>query len=596
MNRRVYHYHKRWLSGFEARRKKVLSDSGHLIVLCILAGFLSGLAAVLLKNMIFYFGEWVLNLRRADKENYLFLFFPLIGVTLSYILVKYVFKDDISHGVSRVMQAFSKARSRLKRSKMYSSLVACTVTIGFGGSVGPEAPVVLTGAAIGSNIGRTFNLGFRELVIITAAGSAGAIAGIFSAPLAGLVFTLEVLMIDLTMTSLVPILVASTTGAVTSAFLLGRRATFHFNIASDYHLQNLPFYLVLGLVGGVVSCYFLYTNEKIGTYFSRIRQGWKRVLIGGVLLCVLIFLFPPLYGEGFSFLSDIFNGNTESIFNNTVFYGYRTSALVFFAYVVLLILLKVVATSFTNGAGGVGGVFAPSMFVGAFVGLLVAQSLNLLGLHLPIANFALAGMSALMAGVMHAPLTAIFLVAEVTGGYNFFIPLMLVSATSYLVSRCFNPHSIYTKSLAQRGELLTHNKDAFVLSMMSLDRVIETNFVTMRPDDTLGTLVKSISRSSRNLYPVTDAENNFLGIVFLDDIKTVIFRPELYDKIYVKDLMYEPNLVIQRQENMAQVAKKFQQSNKYNIAVLSHGKYVGFISRANVFSSYRAKVEEYSSD
>ncbi|MDE6694906.1 MAG: chloride channel protein, partial [Bacteroidales bacterium] len=284
------------------------------------------------------------------------------------------------------------------------------------------------------------------------------------------------------------------------------------------------------------------------------------------------------------------------IFNNTFFYGYRLSIGVFFAYVALLILLKVVATGFTNGAGGVGGVFAPSMFVGAFLGLFVAQSLNLLGLHLPLANFALAGMSALMAGVMHAPLTAIFLVAEVTGGYNFFIPLMLVSATSYLVSRCFNPHSIYTKTLAQRGELLTHNKDAFVLSMMSLDRVIETNFITMHPDDNLGALVKSISRSSRNLFPVTDAQNNFLGVVFLDDIKTVIFRPELYGQIYVKDLMYVPSMVIERHENMAQVAKKFQQSDKYNIAVLDHGKYVGFISRANVFSSYRAKVKEYSSD
>ncbi|MDE6629796.1 MAG: chloride channel protein [Bacteroidales bacterium] len=596
MKRNIYLYHKHWLSNFEIRRKKYLSDSSYLVFLCVLTGFLSGLAAVLLKNMIFYFGEWVLNLSRADKENYLFLFFPLLGVTLSYILVKYVFKDDISHGVSRVMQAFSRTRSRIKRSRMYSSLVACTVTIGFGGSVGPEAPVVLTGASIGSNIGRAFNLGFRELVIITAAGSAGAIAGIFGAPLAGLVFTLEVLMIDLTMTSLVPILVASTTGAVTSAFLMGREATFHFDISTDYYLQNLPFYLVLGLVGGLVSCYFLYTNEKIGAFFSRIRQGWKRVLIGGVLLCVLIFLFPPLYGEGFSFLSDIFNGNTESIFNNTFFYGYRLSMSVFFAYVALLILLKVVATGFTNGAGGVGGVFAPSMFVGAFLGLFVAQTLNLLGLHLPLANFALAGMSALMAGVMHAPLTAIFLVAEVTGGYNFFIPLMLVSATSYLVSRCFNPHSIYTKALAQRGELLTHNKDAFVLSMMTLDRVIETNFITMHPDDNLGALVKSISRSSRNLFPVTDAQGNFLGVVFLDDIKTVIFRPDLYEQIYVKDLMYVPSLVIERHENMAQVAKKFQQSDKYNIAVLDHGKYVGFISRANVFSSYRAKVKEYSSD
>lgn len=591
------HIHHLWLQRFEHWREKHLSDKNFIVALSIVVGFLSGGAAVLLKNMIFYFSEFIINLRSAEMENYLFLFLPVAGVTISYLLLKYVFKDQVSHGVSRVLYAFSKTRGRLKRSKMYSSIVTCTVTIGFGGSVGPEAPVVLTGAAIGSNVGRTFNLDFRNLTLLIACGSAGAIAGIFGAPLAGLVFALEVLMIDLTTASVIPILIASMTGAVTSALFLGRSATFHFDVASDFQLHNLPYYLILGVVGGFASCYFLYMNERLGRFFSKITKDYRKILVGGVSLSLLIFLFPPLYGEGFNFLSDIFMGDLSKLMNNTVLYPYQHYPAVFLGFVLLLILLKVVATSLTNGAGGVGGVFAPSMFVGAFVGLLVAQLLNMaFHLDLPVPNFALAGMAGVMAGVMHAPLTAIFLVAEITGGYNFFIPLMLVSASSYLVSRYFNPHSIYTKSLAEKGELLTHNKDTVVLSLMQVDRLIESNFITVRPEDSLGSLVKTITRSSRNIFPVTDAEGTFLGLVFLDDIKTLIFNPELYDQIAVKDLMYMPKTIIYRNENMEQIAKKFQNCNDYNIPVLDDTRYIGFVSRANVFSHYRNKVMEFSND
>ena len=369
---------------------------------------------------------------------------------------------------------------------------------------------------------------------------------------------------------------------------------FHRKIV---RLQNLPFYLLLGIVAGFVSCYFLFMNEKIGQYFSKINKPWKRILIGGISLSLLIFIFPPLYGEGFNFLSDIFTGNYSNLFNNTVFYSLQNNYFVFFGFILILILIKVIATGLTNGAGGVGGVFAPSMFVGAFLGLFLAQLLNVIfGLNLPVPNFAMAGMAALMAGVMHAPLTAIFLVAEITGGYNFFIPLMVVSASAYLVSRYFNPHSIYTKSLALRGELLTHNKDTVILSMMSIERLIEHNFVTVKPEDSLGNLVKAISQSSRNIYPVTDEKGHFYGLVFLDDIKTLIFRPELYNQILVKDLMYMPKTIIYRQETMEEVAKKFQNSKDYNIPVLEGEKYVGFVSRANVFSNYRVKVKEFSND
>lgn len=591
------HFFRLYRRRLEVWCTRYLSDRKLMIGLSIVVGLLSGLAAVLLKDMIFYFSEFIINLHSAEKENYLFLFLPLAGVTLSYLFVHYIVKDDISHGVTKVLHSFSRTRGRIRRSKMYSSLVACTVTIGFGGSVGPEAPVVLTGAAIGSNVGRFFNMGFRNLVLLIACGSAGAIAGIFGAPLAGLVFTLEVLMIDLTMESLIPILIASTTGAVTSVFFLGRAATFHFDVTADFMLQHLPFFLVLGIAGGFVSCYFLFITERMGKWFGRIEKPLWRILIGGVSLSLLIFLFPPFYGEGFTFISDVFNGDTTRIFNNTFLYNWQDSHFVFFGFLILLILLKVVATCLTNGAGGVGGVFAPSMFVGVFLGLFVAEAFNVLfGMQLPLANFALAGMAALMAGVMHAPLTAIFLVTEVTGGYNFFIPLMLVSAASYLVSRHFNPHSIYTKSLALKGELLTHNKDSIVLSLMSVERLIERNFVTISPDDTLGTLVQDISRSSRNIFPVTGTDGEFLGIVFLDDIKTLIFKPELYGQITVKELMYKPQTIINRQENMAQVARKFNSSSDYNIPVLDGKTYVGFVSRANVFSHYRNKVKEFSND
>lgn len=594
---RLGNIHRAWLQKFEQWRVKHLSDKNFIVALSILVGFLSGTAAVLLKNMIYYFSEFIINLRAADSENYLFLFLPVAGVTISFLLVKYVFKDQISHGVSRVLYAFSKARGRLKRSKMYSSLVTCTVTIGFGGSVGPEAPVVLTGAAIGSNVGRSFNLGFRDLVLLIACGSAGAVAGIFGAPLAGLVFALEILMIDLTTASVIPILIASVTGAVTSALFMGRSATFHFDVASDFQMANLPYYILLGLTAGFASCYFLYMNERIGRFFSKIKKDRRRILIGGISLSLLIFIFPPLYGEGFNFMSDIFNNDTSKLMNNTFLYRFQDHSFVFLGFVLILILLKVVASGLTNGAGGVGGVFAPSMFVGAFVGLFLAQTINVIfHTHLPIPNFALAGMAGVMAGVMHAPLTAIFLVAEITGGYNFFIPLMMVSSVSYLVSLYFNPHSIYTKSLAEKGELLTHNKDAVVLSLMRVDGLIEKNFITVQPDDSLRSLVKAISRSSRNIFPVTDTHGKYLGVVFLDDIKTLIFRTELYDQIYVRELMFRPNVQISQHEPMEEIAKKFQNCKDYNIPVVDGEKYVGFVSRANVFSNYRNKVKEFSND
>lgn len=587
-----------WLEKAEAWPKSHLSERTFLIWAGLLIGAVSGMAAVLLKNMIYYFGIYVLDIFAADSRNFLLLVLPLIGVGLSYGYVRYILKDDISHGVSRVLYAISKTGGYLKRSKMYSSVVASTITIGFGGSVGPEAPVVLTGAAIGSNIGRRLKVDYKTMVLLIACGSTGAVAGIFGAPIAGFIFAVEVLMVDLTMGTLLPLLMASLAGTVVSALLMGRSAMFHFDVTADYVLRNLPFYIVLGLLAGFVSHYFLFMTDRIERWFGRFRHMYARILIGGGLLCVLIFLFPPLYGEGFNFIADIIQGDTDRLLNNTFLYEYRHLTLVFLAYVLFILLVKVVAMALTNGSGGVGGVFAPSMFVGAFLGLFVARAINVCfpGLALPEANFALTGMAAVMAGVMHAPLTAIFLVAEISGGYKMFVPLIIVSGTAYYINQYFNPHSIYTKKLAEKGDLMTHNKDSVVLSLLDKQTLVERNFVTVRPQDTLRQLITAIGLSSRNIYPVTDEADRYLGVVFLDEVKPLIFRAELYDKITVADVMFRPNCTVDMSESMEVIAQKFLSVPDYNIVVVDGERYEGFLSRANVFSSYRQKVKEMSSD
>ena len=587
-----------WLARAEAWPKQHLSDRTFLVCTALLVGIISGLAAVVLKNMIHYFGTYVLDTFAADRSNFLLLFLPLIGVGVTYFYVRYIVKDNISHGVSRVLYAISKTGGYLKKSKMYSSAVASTITIGFGGSVGPEAPVVLTGAAIGSNIGRRLQVDYKTMVLLIACGSTGAVAGIFGAPIAGFIFAIEVLMIDLTMGSLLPLLMASLAGTVVSALLMGRSATFHFDVTPDYMLRNLPFYIILGLSAGLASHYFLYMTEHIEKLFSRLKRGPIKLVIGGTLLCGLVFLFPPLYGEGFNFVSSIIQGNTDHLLNNTFWYDYRHLSFVFLIYVLVIMLLKVVAMALTNGSGGVGGVFAPSMFVGAFLGLFLARLFNVImpSLSLPEANFVLTGMAAVMAGVMHAPLTAIFLVAEISGGYKMFVPLIVVSVTAYYINQFFNPHSIYTKKLAEKGNLMTHNKDMVVLSLLNKQSLVERNFVTVRPQDTLRQLIAAISLSSRNIFPVTDEENRYLGVVFLDEVKPLIFKADLYDKITVKDVMFRPQCTVDMSESMESVAQKFLSIPDYNIAVVDGEQYEGFLSRANVFSSYRQKVKEMSSD
>lgn len=589
------------INGFLIRihkwRVNNISHHNFVLILSLVIGLISGLAAVLLKNAVYYTHYFLTRGFDTQDGNLLYLAYPLIGMGLTVLFVKYVIKDNISHGISRILYSISKNNSHLKTHNNYSSFIASTLTVGFGGSVGLEAPVVLTGASIGSNLARVFRMDYRTITLMIGCGAAGAIAGIFKAPIAAIVFALEVLMLDLTMASLIPLLIAAVTGASISAFLMGNAAIFSFQIASPFSLGNIPFYIILGIVTGLVSLYVTRANMFIENKFGEIKNTTTKLIIGGIAVSTLIFLLPPLYGEGYDVLSDILNGRGNEIVNNSFFYSFRNHHWLFIGFLILVLFLKVVAMAFTTAGGGVGGVFAPSLFMGGVAGFLTSRFINYFGYYkVPEENFALAGMAGVMAAVMHAPLTAIFLIAEITGGYQLFIPLIITATISYLTINLYEPHSIYTKRLAARGELITHHKDKAVLSRLSIKGLIENNFLPVGPDDTLGELVKVIARSPRNVFPVVDQENVFLGVVFINDIRNIMFNHELYDKTFVRNLMYMPEPVVNLNESMEDVARKFSECSHYNLPVLENGKYAGFVSRANVFSAYRSLVKELSQE
>ncbi len=578
-------------------RVRNIGHRNFVLILALIIGLISGLAAVLLKNTVHYTHFFLTRGFNAEDGNLLYLAYPLFGMALTVLFVRYVVKDNISHGVSRILYAISKNNGFIRSHNNYSSLVASTITVGFGGSVGLEAPIVLTGASIGSNLARVMRMDYKTMTLMIGCGAAGAIAGIFKAPIAALIFALEVLMLDLTMASLIPLLIAAVTGASISAFLMGSAVIFTFSVSEPFNLANIPFYIILGIVTGLVSLYFTRANIFIESRIGKIKRPLNKLLIGGITVSTLIFILPPLYGEGYEVLTAILNGRGDDILNNSFFYSFRENHWLFMIFLLLVLFLKVVAMAFTTAGGGVGGIFAPSLFMGGVAGFLTSRFINFFGYHqLPEGNFALAGMAGVMAAVMHAPLTAIFLIAEITGGYELFIPLMITATISYLTINLYEPHSIYTKRLAARNELITHDKDKAALSRMSIQRLIENNFLTIGPDNTLGELVKVIAQSSRNVFPVTDEQNNFLGVVFINDIRHIMFNHELYDSTYVRNLMYMPEPLVSIDESMEDVAQKFSECAHYNLPVLNKGKYIGFVSRANVFSAYRSLIKEYSTD
>lgn len=578
-------------------REKHISEKTFVVFLALLVGTFGGFAALLLKELIHLISHGLTSGMSATSGNILFIIYPAVGVLITLLFVRYVVRDNISHGVTRVLYAISQNKSRLKRHNMFTSLCASSVTIGFGGSVGAEGPIVMSGAAIGSTIGQIFRMSPRVLMIMVGCGAAAGIAGIFKAPIAGMLFTLEVLMIDLTTVSVMPLLISSITGAVIAYTFSGYEAEFYFVQTEPFMTGRIPYVVLLGIFCGLVSLYFTRVMNMMENMFRRVTAVWKRYLIGAIILSGLVFLFPPLYGEGYSSIVALLSGNTEAILDGSVFYSARGSALFIMAFLLVLTVTKAFATSATNGAGGVGGTFAPSLFVGCMAGFFFAYTLNdIFGLTLSVKNFALMGMAGVMAGVMHAPLMAIFLTAELTGGYTLFLPLLIVSALSYFTIKAFEPYSIYAMRLAQRGELLTHHKDKAVLTLLKIDNVIETDFLPVHPDMDLRQMVNVISESKRNLFPVTDKDDRLIGIVLLDDIRNIMFRPDLYKKMHVKRFMSMPPERIEIDEPMESVMKKFDDTNAWNLPVVDRGKYVGFVSKSKIFNSYRNLLRQYSDE
>ncbi|WP_044117975.1 chloride channel protein [Alkaliflexus imshenetskii] len=586
----------KWFSRFIVWRVRNISHRNFLIILAMVVGIFSGLAAVILKNAIHFLHDFLTEGFDLTDWNYLYLLYPMIGIFITFLFVRYVVKDDISHGVTKILYAISKKDSNLKSHNSFTSVIASTFTIGFGGSVGAEAPIVLTGASIGSSLGRLFHMNYKTITLLIGCGAAGAIAGIFKAPMAGLMFTVEVLMIDLTVVSIVPLLLAAVCAASVAYFFLGEGAEFTFMLEAPFDLDNLPFYVILGIVGGLVSLHMTWSTLYLERRMGKIQNPYVKWLFGGLVLSILIFIFPPLYGEGYDTITAMLSGNSDAIVANSIFYSFRHNNVAILVFLILILAFKVVASTFTNASGGVGGIFAPTLFLGGVTGYFLALLLNSFGANLPVSHFTLVGMAALMSGVMHAPLTAIFLIAEITNGYALFIPLITVSAISFLTNKYFEPHTIYTRRLARRGELITHQKDKAVLTLMRLNKVLETDFLTVHEEQTLGELVKIIAKAKRNLFPVLNEERKLLGIVILDDIREIMFNSELYATTKVKHLMTVPPAFIQTGDNMDEVMKKFEDTGAWNLPVVEDGKYVGFVSKSKIFSVYRRVLIHFTED
>ena len=579
-------------------REKHIKDKRFVLVLAFITGLGCALAAFLLKSSIHFVQNIVKSLMANDSLNYWYLAFPAVGIIIASLFVKYVVKDDISHGVTKILYAISQHKAIIKLHNCWSSIVASSITIGFGGSVGAEAPIVLTGSAIGSNLGQFFKLDQRTLMLLVGCGAAGAVGGIFKAPIAGVAFVMEVLLMDLTMTSIVPLLIASVTATAFSYLFMGDEVMFHFDNYAPFTLDRVPYLILLGIVCGLISLYFTRGMNFLEGIFRRLKVPYKKILVGGLMLGVLIFLFPPLYGEGYDTINALLTGECYNLFNQSFLYEFRFESWAILLYLSLIIFFKIFASAATNGAGGTGGIFAPSLFVGCITGFVVAEALNIVGLPVPHQNFAFAGMAGLMSGVMHAPLTGTFLIAELTGGYDLFMTLMITSVVAYLTIIIFERHSLYAMRLAQKGELLTHHKDRAVLTLMKMDNVIETDLAIVTPEATLGELVKVISKSHRNLFPVVNPKTGrFVGVVSLDEVRNIMFRPELYNRYTVQDLMTMPPGRIVSNMSMDKVMDIFENTGAWNLPVVDEkDKYIGFVSKSKIFNTYRKVLVHFSEE
>ena len=577
-----------------------VSEKNKLLALSLAVGICSGLAAVVLEVLIKFIHRALTFWIDGSSGNYVFLVYPGIGMLLSLLILRFIVKDNIGHGVTKVLVAVSRNESRIRPHNMWSSIVTSSLTIGFGGSVGAEAPIVYTGAAIGSNFARYMGLSYRNITILLGCGAAGAVAGIFKAPLAGVLFTLEILLFNISMTSMMPLLLSSVSATMVSYIFLGDSLPFECTL-TPFALKNVPFYILLGFFCGAVSLYFLRTTLWLEDKLGKFRSPYAKWAFCAAGLGLLIFLFPPLYGEGYDALGPLLNGQDISYDGATPLAGLLHSPWTVPVFFTLILVLKVFSMTLTNAGGGVGGTFGPTLFVGAIAGFLLARIINLVlsgsALSVPEQNFVLVGMAGLMAGVMQAPMTAIFLIAEISGGYELFIPLIITATISFGTIRIVEKYSIYTKRIAKSGDLLTHDSDQAVLTLLRTTDLIERNFSPIRIDASLGDFVQVISGSVRNIFPVVDSKNHFQGYVSLEDVRKDMFTRELYDRMHVYNYMRSSPAYVYEDEKMDSVMHKFEKTDAWNLPVVKADRtYVGFVSKSKIFSAYRNELKELSQD
>lgn len=568
-----------------------------ILVQSILIGLIAGLIAVLLKNIVHYTGRELYKNSSPTSPQFLYLALPGIGILLTVLYLKYFVKDNISHGISKVIQAISKNHSRIKFHNTYSSVVSSILTVGFGGSVGLEAPIVYTGTAVGSNLAGFFRQDYKTTTLLLACGAAGAIAGIFKAPIAATVFALEVLMIDLSMWSIIPLLAASVSGALVSYFLMGDNVMFNFTLFDSFEKKNIAFYLILGISCGLLSVAFMRQISFFEKKIAQIEHLWQKIALGAIVLGILIFMMPPLFGEGYLTLQILQGTNPEQITQLIQFDFLKNNINAILFFLAIVILFKGLAVAITTGSGGIGGVFAPALFMGGVTGYIVAELLNKLPfIHVSVRNFSLAGMAGLMAGIMHAPLTAIFLVAEITGGFSLLIPLIVTATSCYLTSKYFEKDSIYTKELISKGEALTHHKDRNILTLLKIEKVIETNCISLETTDSLRHIVELFRKYDRNLFPVLGKEDELLGMVMLNNIRDIMFDQELLDTTFVKDYYIQTPAVIDYYDSFDRIMKVFDETRAWNLPVLKDGRFAGIISKSKLYSEYRKLMVQLSDE
>lgn len=576
-------------------RYQHISNKQFTNIASAIIGLLAGLGAVVLKNLT-HFIQHLLEGKFIKEIHQAFYFiFPIIGLLIVLLIIKYFIRKKVGHGIPSTLYAISKQKGIMPRHQMWASLITAPLTVGFGGSVGLEGPTVATGAALGSNFARFFHLNQTTRTLLIGAAAAGAMSSIFKAPIAAIVFAVEIFSLELTLASMIPLLLASITAVLTSYFFFGDDVLLHFNLQDKFQLYDVLFYVLLGVSSAAVSIYFSKVYFKIGKFFKKFNSPYKRLLIGGFLLGTIVYFIPPLFGEGFDTINSVLKGDIVNVITNNIFHVATDNIWIIITLLIGLILFKIVATSFTFGAGGVGGVFAPTLFTGSITGYVFAtiiNSSNIFSHQLSLTNFAMVGMAGLMAGILQAPLTAIFLIAEITGGYELFIPLMIVSSISFIVTKRFIPHNIYAHELAKKGELLTHNKDRNVLMLLDLDKLIETDFVLLYPEMTLGEVVnEAVAKSSRNHFPIVSKENDFLGILTINDIRGIMFNKELYDSVKVSSLMHAASDIIYYEKDSAEdILDKFKRCGAWNLVVLKDEKYFGFISKSRLLTAYRRKL------